>query len=132
MLKEAPAANEIIYDTYNAVAITFSFTDKWQEGFCHIAVYSRYVNLGFQRGAELADPAGMLKGPGKLILHLRVARATDLGQPHIRQYLRAALKHNQVMTPKSKAAAANAVVKAVSQIKCRPGNRLELKLLRPP
>ncbi len=120
VLAEAPTANEFIYDAYNAVAIAFSFTDKWQTGFCHIAVYSRYANLGFQRGAELADPAGVLKGTGKLIRHIRIASADDLKQPHIRQYLRAAIKHNQQTTPKSKAAA-KSVVKGVYPTKRRPG-----------
>lgn len=119
VLKEAPAANEIIYDAYNAVAIAFSFTGKWQEGFCHIAVYSRYANLGFQRGAELADPQGVLKGTGKLIRHLRINNADDLQQPYLRQYLRAAIQHCQTMTPKPQASAAKSFVKSVSPTKRR-------------
>lgn len=119
VLEEAPAANEIIYDAYNAVALAYSFTDKWQEGFCHIAVYSRYANLGFQRGAELPDPAGVLKGTGKLIRHIRIASTGNLHQPHLRQYLRAALNHSKETTSKSNAAA-KSVVKAISPTKRRP------------
>ncbi|MBI1764035.1 MAG: DUF1801 domain-containing protein [Acidobacteria bacterium] len=120
VLSEAPTANEFIYDAYNAVAIAFTFTDKWLEGFCHIAVYRRYVNLGFQRGAELDDPAGVLKGTGKLIRHFRIAETDDLKQPHIRQYLCAAIQHNKQTTPKLKTAAAKSIVKGISPTKRRP------------
>lgn len=120
VLQEAPAANEIIYDAYNAVAIAFSFTDKWQEGFCHIAVYSRYINLGFQRGAELDDLAGLLKGTGKLIRHIRIASPEDLQQPYVRQYLRAAIQHIPTSRYGPKATAAQVTVKSISPAKRRP------------
>jgi hypothetical protein len=119
VLAEAPNANELIYDAYNAVAIAYSFTEKWQQGFCHIAVYSRYANLGFQRGAELADPAGVLKGTGKLIRHIRVASKDDLRQPCLRQYLRAAIELD-APAPKAQKQPARSVVIGTSGKKRRP------------
>ena len=56
VLEEAPEAMESIYDAYSAVAIGFSFTGRLKDGFCHIATYTNHVNLGFNRGAKLADP----------------------------------------------------------------------------
>ncbi len=114
-------ANEFIHDAYNAVALAFSFTDKWQEGFCHIAVYSRYANLGFQRGAEMADPAGVLKGTGKLIRHIRIASQADLKKPYLQKYLRAAIKLTKRLaaTPKIKTASAQSVVKGSNPKKRR-------------
>ena len=41
-----PDSNELIYDNYNALAIGYSLTDKQKEMFCHIAVYSKYANIG--------------------------------------------------------------------------------------
>jgi hypothetical protein len=56
VLEEAPEAIESISKGY-AVAIGFSFTGKpLKDGFCHIAIYSSYVNLGFNRGALLCGP----------------------------------------------------------------------------
>jgi hypothetical protein len=55
VLEEAPDAVESIVKTY-AVSIGFSFTGKpLKDGFCHIVAYSSHVNLGFNRGAQLAD-----------------------------------------------------------------------------
>lgn len=48
-----------------ASAIGYSFTGKpLKDGFCHIVTYSTHVNLGFNRGALLPDPKGILVGKG--------------------------------------------------------------------
>jgi hypothetical protein len=88
---EAPSATELVYDAYNAVAMGYSFTGRPGDAFCHIAVYSQWVNLGFNRGAELPDPDGLLVGSGRLIRHLRVQSLSDLGRPFIRGFVRAAI-----------------------------------------
>jgi len=95
VLNEAPGANETVFRGY-VVSTTYSFTGKWTEGFCHIAVYPRHVNLGFNRGAELADPEGLLIGSGKIIRHLKIAEPKDLKKPHLRRFIRAAIKHSKV------------------------------------
>jgi hypothetical protein len=75
VLEEAPAAIESISKGY-ALAIGFSFTGKpLKDGFCHIATYSSYVNLGFNRGALLPDPGEVLAGTGKLIRHMTIRNA---------------------------------------------------------
>src|SRR6516225_10472369 len=57
VLEEAPEAIESIAKGY-AVAIGFSFTGKpMKDGFCHVVAYATHVNLGFNRGVELPDPA---------------------------------------------------------------------------
>lgn len=65
VLTETPRATETIYDAYNAVAVGYSFTGRLKESFCHVAVYAKHVNLGFNHGAELSDPWGILQGTGK-------------------------------------------------------------------
>ncbi len=67
-----PEANELIWDNYNAVAIAYSKSEKLKDAFCHIAVYSKHVNFGFNRGAELTKTGVDLKGQGKLIRHISV------------------------------------------------------------
>jgi len=78
--EEAAGAVELIYDAYNAVAAGYSFTGRPSEACLHVAVYARWVNLGFQRGAELDDPAGVLQGSGNLVRHIRIAQPGDLDQ----------------------------------------------------
>ena len=61
VLAAAPEAHELIYNAYNAVTAAYSFSGRLKEAFCHVAAYSGYVNLGFNRGGELPDPSGVLR-----------------------------------------------------------------------
>jgi len=47
--------------------------------FAYVAAFRAHVDVGFFRGAELADPAGLLEGTGKLMRHvkLRPVEAVD-------------------------------------------------------
>jgi hypothetical protein len=91
VLEEAAGAVELIYDAYNAVAAGYSFTGRPSEACLHVAVYARWVNLGFQRGAELDDPAGVLQGSGNLVRHIRIAQPGDLDRPVVRALVQAAV-----------------------------------------
>jgi hypothetical protein len=92
VLEEAPEAIESISKGY-AVAIGFSFTGKpLKDGFCHIATYSSHVNLGFNRGALLPDPNGVLAGAGKLIRHIHIQNERELSRPYLRRYIQAAIE----------------------------------------
>lgn len=92
VLEEAPQAIESLVDGY-AVAIGFSFTGKpLKDGFCHVVTYPDHVNLGFNRGALLPDPNGLLAGTGKLIRHLRFRNHEELGRPVVRRFLEAAIE----------------------------------------
>ena len=90
VLEEAPEAIESVVKGY-AVAIGFSFTGKpMKDGFCHVVTYSDHVNLGFNRGALIPDPNGVLQGTGKLIRHIPIRSEQDLNRVVIRRYLRTA------------------------------------------
>ena len=73
MLATVPAAHEILWDATNAVSFVYAPGERWQDGVVHIATYTRHVNLGFNRGAALADPAGVLRGSGRSIRHVPFA-----------------------------------------------------------
>jgi hypothetical protein len=95
VLEEAPEAIESFFKGY-AVSIGFSFTGKpLKDGFCHIVTYSSCVNLGFNRGALLPDPNGVLAGTGKMIRHITMCNENDVNRPFVRRYLQAAIE--QVM-----------------------------------
>src|SRR5436853_5633264 len=69
VLAEMAPCYENIYDAYSAVAIGYGASDRLSDGVFHIAVYTKHVNLGFNDGATLADPKGILEGSGKSIRH---------------------------------------------------------------
>jgi hypothetical protein len=92
VLEEMAPCHENIYDAYSAVAIGYGPTDRLSDGVFHIAVYSKGVNLGFNHGASLPDPSGILEGSGKQIRHIKVRTQSDLERPEIRAYIRRARK----------------------------------------
>ena len=40
--------------------------------FGYVDAFTAHVNVGFFRGAELADPAGLLEGRGKFMRHVKL------------------------------------------------------------
>ena len=40
--------------------------------FAYVNAFKAHVNVGFFRGAEIADPAGLLEGTGKYMRHVKV------------------------------------------------------------
>lgn len=118
VLEQAPSAIEMIYDAYSAVALGYSFTGRLKDGFCHVAVYSGHVNLGFNHGASLPDPRGVLDGSGKQVRHIPVRNRDDLKKPWLRRYVRAAIR--QVGGPPAPDREGHSVVKAIYAKKRRP------------
>ena len=92
MLEEMAPCNENIYDAYSAVAIGYGTSNRLRDGVFHIAVYSNHVNLGFNDGASLEDPKGVLQGSGKQIRHITIKAPQDLDRPELRAYIRRARK----------------------------------------
>src|SRR5882724_6273091 len=78
LLEEMAPCYENIYDAYSAVAIGYGTSDRLSDGIFHIAVYSQHVNLGFNDGATLDDPKGILLGAGNRIRHITVKTAEDI------------------------------------------------------
>jgi len=92
VLEEAPAAIERLVQVY-ALVFWYSLTGKMPDAFVQVVTYTKGVNLMFNRGAELEDPHGVLVGEGKIIRHIKVRKPEDLKNPHLRKFIRAALKH---------------------------------------
>src|SRR3989442_5319738 len=85
VLEEMAPCYENIYDAYSAVAIGYGTSDRLMDGIFHIAVYTNHVNLGFNLGATLADPDGILEGSGKQVRHISIRTPADLARPEIRK-----------------------------------------------
>ena len=47
-------------------------------GFAYVNAFKAHVNVGFFRGAELADPVGMLEGTGKYMRHVKLRPGVDI------------------------------------------------------
>src|SRR6184192_4920841 len=92
LLEEMAPCYENIYDAYSAVAIGYGASDRLRDGVFHIAVYSKHVNLGFNEGATLDDPKGILHGAGNRIRHITIKTPEDLERPELRAYIRRAKK----------------------------------------
>ena len=74
---------------------------KMSEHFCYIALHKDHINLGFNQGADLSDPTGLLEGPGKSLRHTKISRSEDLDQPALRRLLEAAKAHRLATRPAS-------------------------------
>jgi hypothetical protein len=90
ILEEAPEASEFVYEVYT-VADHFSFTKRPGDAFVFTTTHAKWVNLGFNFGALLSDPADLLRGEGKMIRHIRISQATDLEAPGVRELVVAAI-----------------------------------------
>ena len=116
-----PQSNELIYDNYNALAIGFSLTDKAGDVFCSIAVYSKHVNLGFNRGSEIADPKKILKGEGSLYRHLTIKEKSDVPTHYIKILLKEAYKNAFTkLKGKPQSLKGKTIIKSVSAKQRRP------------
>jgi len=47
-------------------------------GFGYVNAFTAHVNVGFFRGTEIADPAGLLEGTGKLMRHVKLRPEADI------------------------------------------------------
>ncbi|MGE0315439.1 MAG: DUF1801 domain-containing protein [Lautropia sp.] len=58
--------------------------------FCYLYVTKRYATLGFQRGAALADPGGLLEGTGKDMRHIKFTEGRSPDDPYVIALMRQA------------------------------------------
>ena len=120
--KSQPDANQLIYDGYNAVSIVFSFSDKMRDAFCHLAVYKKHVNFGFNRGAEIKYPELKLEGKGKLIRHFKVKDIETIPEKELSFLLNKAVEISLFNKPKLKSdnPKSKILIKSTSGKKLRP------------
>src|SRR5438270_6889095 len=46
--------------------------------FAYVNAFKAHVNVGFFRGAEIADPNGLLEGTGKFMRHVKLSPEADV------------------------------------------------------
>jgi hypothetical protein len=59
-------------------------------GFAYVNAFRAHVNVGFFRGAELPDPAGLLEGDGRFMRHVKLRPDNDVDAEALRSLIQAA------------------------------------------
>jgi hypothetical protein len=49
-----------------------------EAAFGYVNVFTAHVNVGFFRGAEIADPQGLLEGTGRFMRHVKLRPERDV------------------------------------------------------
>ena len=116
-----PNCNELIYDNYNALAIAFAPTNKAGDAFCSIAVYSKHVNFGFNRGSEIADPDKILNGKGSLYRYITIKEKKDFPNSYIKKLLKDAyLNSLSRLKENRQTLKGQTITKSISPVQRRP------------
>ncbi len=61
---------ELLHDGHPTACVT-------EAAFAYVNAFTAHVNVGFFRGAELADPAQLLEGTGKYMRHVKLRPESD-------------------------------------------------------
>lgn len=64
---------------------------KMSEAYAYVMPQARWVNLGFYKGAALADPGGLLEGTGASLRHVKVGDLRTVASPALRHLVEAAV-----------------------------------------
>ena len=92
MRRRLPAAQVLVYDNYNALAIGFGPSERTSEIVFSLALYPRWVSLFFAKGKGLPDPHKRLQGNGSVVRHVVLANAKTLDEPAVRELMKRALE----------------------------------------
>jgi hypothetical protein len=58
--------------------------------FAYVNAFKAHVNVGFFRGAEIADPAGLLEGAGKFMRHVKISPESEFNATALSELVGAA------------------------------------------
>jgi hypothetical protein len=125
MRARIPGAQVLVYDNYNALAIGFGPSDKAGQAVLSLAVFPRWVTLCFLNGKGLPDPAGLLKGEGSRVRHVRLDPPGRLNAPEVQALIDAALARAE--PPFDPTAEGRLIIKSISakQRPRRPTSKAE-------
>lgn len=89
--RRLPAAFELVYDNYQALAIGYGSSERQKDIVLSIALYPRVVRLFFYYGVTLPDPTARLGGDGNQVRHLVLEGPNTLAEPAVEALIAAAL-----------------------------------------
>lgn len=73
MRRCGPDVRELIHDDQPTACIG-------DAAFAYVDAFTAHVNVGFFRGAQLADPHGLLEGQGKFMRHVKLRPGRDVDE----------------------------------------------------
>jgi hypothetical protein len=88
----------LILDTVPDAVERYKWSHPWYEldgPFCYIMAFSKHVNLGIPRGAELMSRFEFLEGTGKGLRHIKIRTLDDLNANSLTEIILAAVALNQ-------------------------------------
>ena len=68
---------------------------KMSEGYAYILPHNQWVNLGFFKGADLLDPAGLLEGTGKKLRHVKIRSIADARRAEVCELIEEAFRERK-------------------------------------
>lgn len=71
---------------------------------CYIKDFKGHVNFGFWRGAEMADPHGILQGDGDRMRHINLTGVQDIKPDLFKELVRTAVQLNRTLGDPTKEA----------------------------
>ena len=83
MRKCGDDVREVLHDGHPTVCVA-------DAAFAYVNAFKAHVNVGFFRGAELADPVGLLEGDGKFMRHVKLRPGSVFDASALSKLVRAA------------------------------------------
>jgi len=66
-----PDVRELLHDGHPTACVG-------DAAFAYVNAFTAHVNVGFFRGAEIADPGGLLEGSGRFMRHVKLRPGVDV------------------------------------------------------
>ncbi len=82
-----PDANELLYHTH-ALTSVYTISEKLSDAYCMIPIYTKHLNLGFNKGTLLKDPNKLLEGTGKWIRHIPIVKKSDYRNANLKKLIK--------------------------------------------
>ena len=83
MRKCGDDVREVLHDGHPTVCVA-------DAAFAYVNAFKAHVNVGFFRGTEIADPAGLLEGTGKFMRHVKISPGSVFDASALSKLVRAA------------------------------------------
>ena len=115
--KRLPTAHEVVYEYRDFFVISYSPNERGYEGVLAIRASADGVQLYFNQGKELPDPAKLLQGSGSQTRSIDVEGASTLARPVVARLIDEAIARNRV--PFALAGRGSVVIRSASAKKRR-------------
>jgi hypothetical protein len=110
--KRLPTAHEVVYEYRDSFVISYSPNERGYEGVLAIRASANGVQLYFNRGKELPDPAKLLQGSGNQTRSINLEGMSTLARPEVARLIDEAIARNRV--PFARAGRGSVVIRSTS------------------